>query len=75
MPESLLIMDTNGYSSIRFKVWLTSDSRGIRLSRLCKHLLRDHFSEEIRVTVVNLVGKVQRTQKCPQCQVKTSPYK
>ena len=46
-----------------------ADSRGKRLNRLCKHLFREHFFEDVRLTVLDLIGKLQRTQACPQCQV------
>ena len=47
------------------QVWIHADNRGLRLNRLCKHLFREHFFEEIRASILSLIAKMKNTQKCP----------
>ena len=50
------------------QIWIAADSRGLRLSRLCKHLYKEHFFEEIRLSVMDLISNVDQNKKCPHCQ-------
>ena len=50
------------------QVWNPADSRGVRLSRLCKHLFREHFFQEIRASVIDLLCQMKTSQRCPHCQ-------
>ena len=50
------------------QIWIAADSRGLRLSRLCKHLYKEHFFEEIRLSVMDLISNVEENKKCPHCQ-------
>ena len=50
------------------EVWDVNDSRGFRLNRLCKHLFKAHFYNEIRASVIDLICQMKTSQRCPQCQ-------
>ena len=50
------------------EVWDVGDSRGLRLNRLCKHLFREHFFQEVRASVIDLICQMKTSQRCPQCQ-------
>ena len=50
------------------EVWDIADNRGVRLNRLCKHLFQQHFFQEIRSSVIDLICQMKTSQRCPQCQ-------
>merc|ERR1719430_744679 len=47
------------------EVWDVGDSRGLRLNRLCKHLFREHFFQEVRASVIDLICQMKTSQRCP----------